>query len=150
MMLKHTLLVIFLMISSCQVGPSVETYLTPNGPDAELELQSGIRVKGISRGLTRRVVHELLEINDQGVLVLASGQIVLIEYNALLSYKYNKEKVLFMRKHTPETIQSQIMEMGGGSINLLVRFPHGVSPDLLEDLLEAYEQQELIVIPGKK
>ena len=98
----------------------------------------------------RRVAHELLEINDQGLLVLASGKIVLIEYDALLSYKYKKEKVLFLRKDTPETKKSKILELGNGTIPLLVRFPQGVSPGLLEDVLETYEQPELIIIPGKK
>ena len=149
MLIRYSLIGSILLFSSCQIGPSVDTYLKPNGPNAELELQSGLRVKGISRGLSRRVVHELLEINDQGLLMVASGKIVLIEYDALLSYKYKKEKLIFMRKHTPETIKSRIMELGEGSIGLLVRFPQGVSSDVLEELLAAYNQDTLIVVPDK-
>ncbi len=130
----------------CRIGPTPQTFLKATGPINELTLQPGIRIKELGRRFNRRVGHELLEINDQGLLIIAKGKIIQVQYRALQTYKYKQKPLVFMKKHTPSHIKGKIVELDDGILRLLSRFPQGVSPTVLEALLRAHEQDQLILI----
>ncbi len=69
-----------------------------------------------------------------------------IEYRALMTYSYKGKGPVLRKKDTAEEIKSKIIKMQFGKLPFLLRFPQGVSPDLLEALLAAYGQDTVILV----
>lgn len=137
---------LLLVLGGCRFGARPQAYLKAAGPNAELKFQRGVETLGVSRLFSRQVYHELLALNDEGLLILTRGQIVHVEYRALLSYQLKRKTLTFSRKDPASTIQKKILALGHGNLPLLVRFPGGVSPALQESLLQSYGQDKLIVV----
>ena len=140
------IVVALLLLSGCQLGASKIQSFQAAGSSAEFQLQSGIRIPELGRRMNKRFSHELLAMDDRGLLVLIDGKIVMVEYRALFSYRVRSNKRYFRKVYPAETIQSKIMQLADGNLALLARFPQGVSPALLEELLAAHDQVSLIIV----
>lgn len=140
---------VFLLLQGCQTqqASSFET-LGPVGPTANLVLNRGIQIPEIDykNRPGRSLSHELLEINERGLLILARRKVVLITYDALKVYRYNGSRPVLRKKDTPDKIREKILNMDNKRLPILVRFPQGVSPKVLGALLDAYNQEALIVV----
>ncbi len=135
---------LMLLCTSCTFGTPDSPYLSAHGPSAELKLKMGVKSKALGKIRNQRLPHELLALQEEGVLVLTRGKIVLFDYNTLLSYTFRNKKRTFRKRHSSETIRSKITGLAGGQINLMTRFPQGVSDDVMQAILDAHNQDTLI------
>ncbi|MEM8484533.1 MAG: hypothetical protein AAF564_03240 [Bacteroidota bacterium] len=141
---RYGFLGLMLLCTACTIGTPESPYLSARGPSAELKLKMGIKSKALGKIRNQRLTHELLALQEDGVLVLVRDKIALIDYNALLSYSFSGKKLIFRKKYQPETVRSRITGLAGGQINLLTRFPQGVSDSVMHALLRAHNQDTLI------
>ena len=138
--------VLAVVLSGCKTGVVVRHYYKAAGPVGELLLKKETDTQALGHKPTRSLSHELLAFDGEGLLVVAENKVVHIDYNALAIYRYRGKRRFFSRKDGSSAIQAHIKGMHGGGMAYLVRYPHGVSPKLMEALLEAYKQEEIIKI----
>jgi len=125
------LVVCALAICGCHFGTRARTFGPAQGPEgvsAEIVTPAGGWVSG-----------ELLEVQDTALLVLSDQRIVLVPYSLVRSAQFAQ-----MNKNT--TILGQVTPSVAvrEELRLVSRFPQGVTPELLEELLDAYGQSEVI------
>ena len=144
-MLLFGFVMVFVLFSGCRPRSAL---FDPYGPTVSLELKRGIHIPEIDfrNRFGSRLSHELLSIEEEGLLILAKDKVVLVEYKALHIYRYNQGGPVVHKKDSSEDIRDKIMKMDNKRLPLLVRFPQGVSPDLMEKLLLAYRQDALVVV----
>jgi hypothetical protein len=81
---------------------------------------------------------ELIEVRDDGIVLLADQMLRLLPYTAILSSELDQtaSRYSISRRAAPEP---DVQE----HLRLLSRFPQGLSPELMRQLLDAYGQTEL-------
>ena len=125
------------MASGCVIGPRVERLVpatTPGG--ARVEIKLGHRATG-----AELLEAELLEVRDTAVVVLAPGRrVTLISYAAVMKARCPG---LPGGPEFGEWIQpaEEVREQ----LRLVSRFPGGLTPSLLDQLLQGYGQTVLVV-----
>lgn len=82
---------------------------------------------------------ELLAVEDTALLVLADGRLTLAPYRVIRRVRVHQRSHLDFRRRGPSPRQRE-------ELRLLSRYPQGISAELLERLLAAYGQTELVVI----
>ncbi len=83
---------------------------------------------------------ELLAVRDSAFLVLGDGErVVLVPYRAILGGEVEDLGKRFITAGIPSAGAQE-------RLRLISRFPQGVSPELLPELLLAYGQSELAVV----
>lgn len=139
------------LISGCQIGKSTKVFVKPLGPTAVLKLEHKIRIPeiGYPNRLRSGLHHELLAIEEKGLLIKAKEKIILVEYEALMMYRYDGKGPVLRKRNTAAEIKEKIINMEAGKMPLLVRFPQGVTAKMLDALLNAYNQDTLIVVRSK-
>ena len=115
--------------TACRIGQSVDDYppaTDPHGVMAELRLVTGTHLAG-----------ELVAVSDTAFLLISRRRLTLVRYKTI-------GRARFLR------MPSVSYEGTGGplpahfaALRARARYPHGVSPDLLERLLRAYGQDSL-------
>lgn len=123
---------VLLGLASCSVGPRAERFAparSPGGAQVRLEFGKG----------KRSVVGELIAIQDSAMLILADSAIELVPLASIRrgAATASGSRASFLRRPTPVTRER---------LRLLSRYPGGVTPDLLRQLLEAYGQTEVKVL----
>ncbi len=117
----------------CQIGPSVGGFKPATGP-------AGITVR-VATDQPTTMVGELLVAGDTALLVLVDGKVQLAPYGAIRTARFEQRGVL---------------DFGGGraprddrlrQIRQLARFPAGLAPELLQQMLKAHGQAEPKVVP---
>jgi hypothetical protein len=120
------LIVIALALSGCQIGPSVGGFHPATGP-------AGITVHVVTQQKSK-YDGELLEARDTALLVLAYHKVQLVPFAVIRTAGFE---------------QRSSLDFGGGSapsgrwlsqIRQLARFPAGLTPELLQRLLQANAQ----------
>lgn len=117
---------------ACSVGPRAEKFAPARGPGgAEVRLELG-REK-------RLAVGELIAIQDTALLIRRDSVIELVSLASIRrgAATASGSRAVFSRKPTPATRER---------LRLLSRYPNGVTPELLRQLLDAYGQAELTVL----
>jgi hypothetical protein len=81
---------------------------------------------------------ELIEVRDTGIVLLADQKLRLLPYTAIVSSKVDQtpSRYFISRRTAPKPdVQAQL--------RLLSRFPQGLTPELMRQLLDANGQAEL-------
>ncbi len=123
---------VLLGLSSCSLGPRAERFVPAHSPGgAEVRLEFG---KGKSP-----VVGELIGVQDTALLIREASVIELVPLASIrrAAATASGSRASFSRRPTPETRER---------LRLLSRYPGGVTPELLRQLLDAYGQTELKVL----
>jgi|GEM_PF-4723165 len=142
-------LVLGVLLSGCKTGAAPRHYFKATGPIAELQLEMGTDTSKLTRRSKYFWSHELLAFDDDGLLIRVDDKLVLVDYDAMVRYKHRSKRAIFTKKQTAGAIRSEIANMYSGGMAFLVRYPQGVSDQLLKGLLEAYGQEEIIKISSK-
>ena len=124
-------LVLAIAASGCMIGPTHRSYkpaFNPAGVQTTLEIRQ------------RTLNAELLEVQDNALLVLNEGrEVLLVPYRSIRRGTFEQPISVTLRQNIPSPGTRN-------QLRLLSRFPQGVSPQLLENLLSAYGQAQLPVV----
>jgi len=123
-----TLLALGCFANGCSFGMTARKYSPAQGP-------KGIMMH-VSTG-QKQLTGELIEVRADGIL-LADEKLRLLPYTAILSAEANeKDSPYIISKGTVPNRDVQ------EHLRLLSRFPQGLTPELIQRLLDAYGQTEL-------
>ena len=123
-----TLLALGCFANGCSFGMTARKYSPAQGP-------KGIMMH-VSTG-QKQLTGELIEVRADGIL-LAGEKLRLLPYTAILSAEANeKDSPYIISKGTVPNRDVQ------EHLRLLSRFPQGLTPELIQRLLDAYGQTEL-------
>ena len=114
-------------LSGCLFGTTPSGFrpaTAPQGTAVEIQTRGGAELRG-----------EMLAISDTAFMVAASGLIVLVPYAVVDSAWLPDLGTRFGRRGPSVRSYERV--------RLHCRFPQGTTPELLERLLEAYDQPEL-------
>ena len=85
-----------------------------------------------------KLTGELIEVRDSGIVVLADQKLRLLPYTAILSSEVDQTSSHYaISKRTVPKPDVQAY------LRLLSRFPQGLTPELMRQLLDAHGQTEL-------
>jgi hypothetical protein len=145
--MKHSRLLISSMvagsIAACSYGPKMADFPSASGPE-------GATVRVTVPGA--RYHGQLLEARPDAILILSSARIEtksgdtveisetrirLVPYSRLESVQFQRGSKIDGRKWSPAEAASR------ERFRLLSRFPQGLTPDLLQQLLKMYGQTEV-------
>lgn len=120
-----------LLLGACTFGQSADDFHAarrPTGVDTSIRLSES-ELQG-----------ELLEVRDTALLVLSGGQVTLVPYRAIKSARFRQisEREIGNERTPASSVRDRL--------RLVSRFPQGIRPKLLDDLLAAYGQSELVVL----
>ena len=122
------LLIVVCVAQGCRYGQSVEEF-----PPAHLPNGAMVRVVTDQR----EIGGELIEVRDIGLVILADGQLQSLPYNSIRSIRIEATG------HDFETDSQPFDSRRQQEVRLLSRYPQGLSPEVLEQLLAFYGQTEL-------
>ena len=124
-----TTLVLLFLLTGCRYGVTVESFPPARTP------------RGVTTKITsdrREFSAELIEVRDTGILILAATRFRLLPYSMIDSSRaegLNRDYTFGGRRSpTAETRER---------LRLVSRFPQGLTPELLQKLLEANGQLQL-------
>jgi hypothetical protein len=116
-----------LAAAGCVIGPTLAKFEPAHVP-------TGLAVRLVTNAGT--VVGELLEVREDALLVDAADVITLVPYNAIKSANTSAQaRIRFGGGRAPDASERN-------RLRLLSRFPQGLSPPLLQRLLENRRQRE--------
>jgi len=115
----------------CRVGPHVGSF-------EPAHTGAGITVV-VETAAGRGPEVELLALGDTAFLILAAGRVTSVPYAAVRRVRVHQRSELDFGPVGPTGGQRN-------RLRILSRYPQGVSPELLERLLAAYRQPDLVVI----
>ena len=120
-----------LVTLSCVFGPSVARYDPAHSP------------RGVTAIITTRGGHgltgELIEVRDAGLIVVNGTTIALVAYAAIESAAFAQTPLSLANGRAPDAASRE-------KLRLRSRFPQGLSPALLRQLLDAHGQSELMQV----
>ena len=126
------LVAVVLLSASCSFGPKLADFAPAHTPN-------GVSARVTTRGLDMN--GELIEVRDNGVVLLTagSGKLRLIPYGDVRSSNFERLGHLIEGGRTPDSATRE-------RLRLVSRFPQGMSPEVLQTLLKASGQSELLGI----
>ena len=129
-----TLVVLAWLSNGCSFGMTARKYRPaqyPQGVIMHLDTTQG------------KLSGELIEVRDTGIVVLASQKLRLLPYSAIVSSEVDQTSAHY--SISKQTLPKPDVQ---AHLRLLSRFPQGLTPEFLHQLLGAYGQTELAgVIP---
>jgi hypothetical protein len=117
-----------LVALSCTFGQSVLKYEPAHSP-------RGVTAR-ITTASDRPLVGELIEVRDAGLVVGNEAVIALVPYAVVKRAAFVQTRLSLEAGQAPDRSTRE-------KLRLLSRFPQGLSPALLQELLEAHGQSEL-------
>ena len=123
-----TVLVLACLTNGCSFGMTARKYSPAQGP-------KGIMMH-VSTG-QKQLTGELIEVRADGIL-LADEKLRLLPYTAILSAEANEKDTPY--RISKGTVPNRDVQE---HLRLLSRFPQGLTPELIQRLLDAYGQTEL-------
>ena len=126
------LILLAVAIAACSYGTRIGDFRPAHSPN-------GVNVRVTT---TRGALNgELIELRDTGLVVLTAGpdQLCLIPYAQVRSTRFEQVGSSIGDGRAPTAQQRE-------RLRLFSRFPQGMSPQVLETLLKAYGQTELLEI----
>ena len=130
--MRHRWLLALLLCGGCMVklGPGPDTYepaASANGIRASLALSSSA-LEG-----------ELLEVREDGIVVLTTDQVAMIPFDAITSSAFRSTNVALANKRMPTFEERR-------KLQLLSRYPQGIPAVALQKLLASKTQASVAVI----
>lgn len=129
------IVVVFIGCTGCSVGPQIHEFnpaREPAGISAEVTTRSAVPGEIKLSG-------EILAITDAGVLLLRkigeTPRIVQVPYEVLRTVDPEQRRAVQVGTLAVEKRPARI-----GRLRLLSRYPQGITPELLQALLRAYDQ----------
>jgi hypothetical protein len=123
-----TLLILGCLSNGCSLGMTASKYRPAQGPaGATLHVET-------ARG---KLSGELIEVRGTGIVLLAEQKLRLLPYSAILSSQVDQTPSRSISKGTVPTPDEQ------ARLRLVSRFPQGLTPELMRQLLDANGQTEL-------
>jgi hypothetical protein len=125
--LALTIILAACTLQACRFGPTVENFPPAHTP------------KGISgHVMTSRgnYTAELIEVRGDGIVILEAQTFRLIPYTAVVSARFDGIPQTISSGHAPS-------RKGHERLRLVSRFPQGLTPELLLQLLAANGQKDL-------
>jgi hypothetical protein len=126
---RIVVLLLATVIASCHVGPRTARFKPaqePAGVHAIVELDRGARLEG-----------ELLAVDETALMMLNESRVTRVRYASIRRATFAQTRIK-VREHV-------IAAESRDPLRLLSRFPQGVSPALLNSLLAAYGQTEILL-----
>ena len=84
----------------------------------------------------RHLSGELIELRDDGLLLVSDKIVRFVPYTSIASAQFDQTKDKIDGHQAPSSARFE-------RLRLLSRYPQGIGPDLLRELLRAYGQDEL-------
>ena len=125
------LLISTLALGGCHFGTRAQTFGPAQGPEG---VHTGITTMGAGW-----ISGELLEVQDTALLVLSDERLVLVPFDLMRSAQFDE-----MGSDTTISDQEAPSIAARERLRLVSRFPQGVTAELLEELLAAYGQDEVL------
>lgn len=124
-----TLVMLACLSNGCSLGMTTRKYRPAQDP-------KGVTMRvGTAQG---QLLGELIEVRDAGIVVLADQKLRLLPYTAILSSEVDQTGSHYsISKRTVPKPDVQ------AHLRLLSRFPQGLTPELMRQLLDALGQAEL-------
>ena len=117
------------LLFSCRYGVSVESFppaRTATGVASDIMTDRG------------RLTGELIEVRDSGIVILAERVLRLLPYSEIVSSRFEGlSRGVTLGNRRPPTAESR------EQLRMASRFPPGLSPEMLEKLLQAHGQTSL-------
>lgn len=119
-----------LATSGCRFGPTVDTFEPARSPaGVEMDVQTD------DPGNLRRFRGELLAAHDTALVLATREGVVIVPMSGIRrAWPTSNRNVVLARRAGPPRVMEALRRMS--------RYPQGVSPELLRDLLAAYHQTE--------
>jgi len=117
------------LAGGCSYGMTVKKF-----PPARNPAGLTLHVKTVERDF----LGELIEVREAGIVVLAEQKVRLLRYNiiALATPREGGTRALLRNQRAPDAVSRE-------DLRLLSRFPQGLSPEVLANLLAANNQPDL-------
>jgi hypothetical protein len=128
-----TLVILACLSSGCRLDVTAQKYLPAQGP------------KGVNMHLDTaqgNLSGELIEVRDAGIVVLTDQKLRFLPYTDILSSRLDQTS-----SHYSISNRTAPQPDALAQLRLLSRFPQGLTPELMRQLLDVYRQTEL---PGVK
>jgi len=124
-----TLVILACLSNGCSFGMTTRKYPPAQGP-------TGVIMR--LRTAQGQISGELIEVRDVGIVVLVDQKLRLLSYPVILSSEVD-------RTDSRYAISQGIVPKPDvqAHLRLLSRFPQGLTPELMRQLLETYGQTEL-------
>lgn len=118
------------LVAGCHIGQTIDSFAPAHTPAGlELELQTD------DRGPLKQFRGELLAAHDDELLLATRDGVVIVPLAALKrAWATSNPNLVVRRNGNPREAMSTIRSVS--------RYPQGVTPQLLRDLLAAYHQAE--------
>lgn len=135
-MKRHAAVLLFAtMVAGCQSGPNLRTWAPAQRPDG---IACAARLNGRPDSM---IAGELLALQDSAMLLLTGDRIWLVPYHELNGTNCREAGPVPYRGDTRRLVTDRAFRH-----IQLSRFPQGVSPALLAQLLAAHGQDTLYVL----
>jgi hypothetical protein len=132
-MTRATAVAVALLAAGCRLGTTAPKFvpsLAPEGVRATLVLRSG------------RVTGELLAVTDSALVIRRYAEtppIAFVRYRAIYSSSFHQVGAALEGGRPPRAEDRE-------TLRLVSRFPQGLSPELLQQLLSGYAQTDPVVL----
>src|SRR5688572_10479783 len=119
---------ICVLLGSCRIGPSVETYTAARNPE-------GVRIDARTRG--EHILGEVIEVRgDTALVVLAGGQLILVPWQLMRNVRITG---LALSSMTGKCVAPDYR----AAVTRLSRFPQGMTPEIRARFLAHLGQSEI-------
>ena len=131
----------------CNLGTRASYLYAESGLIGTVDLRRGSDKHPGKTKATKKFHGELLSVQDQGLYMLIENRLVLIDYGIIKrTYFKGGYRAVFAPKRTAEHKRLYFTDPKREKLRLLSRYPQTISDALLQQLLEAHAQQELILV----
>ena len=126
--MRYLIVINLVLLAGCyKIGPRIEDYPARSAAGLTGEITAG-RV---------RYPVELLEVRDSAFIVLSNQRVMHIPFRSISGVNFRK--TLVVRMASPADFRERHRQL-----RLMSRFPFGMTPDVLQRLLQALNQSEIV------
>lgn len=126
-----SIILLFLLPSGCTVGPSIHSARQAHNPTGvNSEIRYGEHIRG----------GELIAVREEGIVILSRGNLSVVPFKVIQSAR-------FSGRGAPRLSHGRRPDEDGlERLRQLSRYPHGLSNEVLQRLLDEFDQDELTVV----
>jgi len=126
-----SIILLFLLPSGCMIGPSIHSARQARNPTG---------VRSVLTLAKHTIDGELIALEDDAVVILSREELFLVPFRLMQSGR-------FSGSGTPRVTSGRRPDKDGlERLRQFSRYPHGLSEEVLQRLLDEYDQDELTVV----